>query len=184
MPAGSTNSSVDALWAEHAAAVRRQLLEHGVPPTDLDDVVQEVFMRTTSATSSRRCNTLKPGCARSRAVLRLGIVVGLHHALGRLDGESRDLVALRELGSLPLTEVAALVKADRTSPARPTPRRSDRPDRHGRHRSVARPADAGGSAAARREPAARRGHARLQGWLPGGRRLRAARPNAGERGRR
>lgn len=41
MAAGSTNSNVDALWAQHAAAVRRQLLKHGVTPTDLDDVVQK-----------------------------------------------------------------------------------------------------------------------------------------------
>jgi RNA polymerase sigma-70 factor (ECF subfamily) len=37
----------------------------------------------------------------------------LHLALERLDEESRDLVALRELGNLPLTEVASLVAADR-----------------------------------------------------------------------
>lgn len=37
----------------------------------------------------------------------------LHQALGRLDEKSRDLVALHQLGALPLVEVATLVDADR-----------------------------------------------------------------------
>src|SRR5687768_871747 len=37
----------------------------------------------------------------------------LHRALDRLDEQSRDLVALHELGSLPLINVAELVDADR-----------------------------------------------------------------------
>lgn len=37
----------------------------------------------------------------------------LHLALGKLDEQSRDLVALHELGSLPLVDVAELVDADR-----------------------------------------------------------------------
>ncbi len=37
----------------------------------------------------------------------------LHRALERLDEQSRDLVALHELGSLPLVDVARLVDADR-----------------------------------------------------------------------
>ncbi len=37
----------------------------------------------------------------------------LHDALGRLDEKSRDLVALRELGNLPLMDVAAIVASDR-----------------------------------------------------------------------
>jgi RNA polymerase sigma-70 factor, ECF subfamily len=37
----------------------------------------------------------------------------LLHALGRLDEESRDLVALHRLGPLPLVDVATLVDADR-----------------------------------------------------------------------
>jgi RNA polymerase sigma-70 factor, ECF subfamily len=37
----------------------------------------------------------------------------LHRALGLLDERSRDLVALHELGNLPLVEVAVLVEADR-----------------------------------------------------------------------
>lgn len=37
----------------------------------------------------------------------------LHRALGQLDEQSRDLVALHELGSLPLVDVAELVDADR-----------------------------------------------------------------------
>lgn len=37
----------------------------------------------------------------------------LHRALDRLDEQSRDLVALHELGSLPLVDVAELVDADR-----------------------------------------------------------------------
>lgn len=37
----------------------------------------------------------------------------LHLALGKLDEQSRDLVALHELGSLPLVDVAELVEADR-----------------------------------------------------------------------
>lgn len=147
MPAGSTNSSVDALWAEHAAAVRRRLLKHGVTPTDLDDVVQEVFMvahdlgdelakvQHPEAWLSEVSRRVAAGYRR-RAHRRREVAYGeppeiadasdadaqladhqdverLHHALGRLDEKSRDLVALRELGSLPLTEVAALVKADR-----------------------------------------------------------------------
>ena len=37
----------------------------------------------------------------------------LHRALDRLDEQSRDLVALHELGSLPLVDVAELIDADR-----------------------------------------------------------------------
>jgi RNA polymerase sigma factor (sigma-70 family) len=39
--------------------------------------------------------------------------VRLHHALTQLDEHSRDLVALHELGDLPLVDVAELVEADR-----------------------------------------------------------------------
>lgn len=37
----------------------------------------------------------------------------LHHALGHLDEYSRDLVALHEIGNLPLVDMAELVEADR-----------------------------------------------------------------------
>lgn len=147
MVAGNTNSSVDALWAEHAAAVRRQLIKLGVTPTDLDDVLQEVFL-VAHDLGDELANVQHPEAwlrevsrrvaagYRRRAHRRREVAYGdppevasvpdadtqlaeqqdverLHHALGQLDEESRDLVALRELGSLPLTEVAALVKADR-----------------------------------------------------------------------
>jgi RNA polymerase sigma-70 factor (ECF subfamily) len=39
--------------------------------------------------------------------------VRLHHALHALDDESKDLIALHELGGLPLVDVAALVERDR-----------------------------------------------------------------------
>lgn len=184
MPAGSTNSSVDALWAEHAAAVRRQLLKHGVPPTDLDDVVQEVFM-VAHDLGDELAKVQHPE-ARLREVSRRVAAGYRRRAHRRRELPRASHRRLTRPTPMPSSQSTKMSNdcITRSGGSMTTPRRSDRPDRHGRHRSVARPADAGGSAADRREPAARRGLVRLQGWFPGSRRLRAARPSAAELGRR
>ena len=139
---------LEELYAAHATYVRRCLRALGVPPADLDDVTQEVFLVVHSRQDQLEqvahpdlwlreiCRRVAAGYRR-RAHRRREVYVGppqnltsadadealgldpqvedeerLHHALGKLDDESRDLIALHS-GNLPLVDVAELVEHDR-----------------------------------------------------------------------
>jgi RNA polymerase sigma-70 factor, ECF subfamily len=76
---------------ERRRAHRRREVVNGEPPDTADD---NSVATDTVVEESRRAEQL-------------------HHALGQLDEHERDLVALRELGDLPLEDVAELTHADR-----------------------------------------------------------------------
>lgn len=76
---------------ERRRAHRRREVASGEPPDTPDD---DSLATDTVVEESRRAERL-------------------HRALGQLDEHERDLVALRELGNLPLEDVAELTHADR-----------------------------------------------------------------------
>lgn len=144
MERGGPSLDFASVYAEHAPYVRRLLMRRGVRPEDVDDVLQEAFVTIhrllpsfegrasletwlgsvvwrVAAGYHRRRKRIGPSSA---AAFEGGIAdrpalpvadEGLHASLAMMDEESRDVLALHDIGGMSISEVSAITGSARAT---------------------------------------------------------------------